>query len=149
MKGGTPKGEPGWKEGEKMRAPDFKYILVGVGVFIVLFTFPFWYNAGRAATTPTPNLDTPAIKQMGVKECVEPTSYMRANHMRLLNEWRDRVVRQGERVYVSTSGKEYTMSLQNTCLACHSNKAQFCDECHNYLEVKPDCWSCHLESKGK
>ena len=37
------------------------------------------------------------------------------------------------------------MSLTNTCLGCHSNKAQFCDQCHNYLEVTPYCWDCHVD----
>ena len=27
------------------------------------------------------------------------------------------------------------MSLSNTCLDCHSNKAEFCDRCHNYASV--------------
>ncbi len=29
------------------------------------------------------------------------------------------------------------MSLQNGCMKCHSNKKKFCDECHNYMAVKP------------
>ena len=29
------------------------------------------------------------------------------------------------------------MSLSNTCLDCHSNKAEFCDNCHTYASVKP------------
>jgi hypothetical protein len=35
------------------------------------------------------------------------------------------------------------MSLSQGCLGCHSNKEQFCDTCHNYAGVKPNCWSCH------
>ena len=29
------------------------------------------------------------------------------------------------------------MSLTRTCMDCHSNKAEFCDRCHNYLAVRP------------
>jgi hypothetical protein len=34
-----------------------------------------------------------------------------------------------------------------TCLECHSNKTKFCDQCHNYLDVQPYCWDCHLVPK--
>ncbi len=39
------------------------------------------------------------------------------------------------RVYTAADGKKYNMSLQNECMKCHSNKAQFCDQCHNYMAV--------------
>jgi hypothetical protein len=38
------------------------------------------------------------------------------------------------------------MSLSNTCLDCHSNKAEFCDRCHNYASVSPYCWDCHIDN---
>lgn len=131
-----------------MKIPDLRYILTGLIIFLVLMTFPFWYNIGKAASAPQPQVDTPAIQQLAEKQCVEPTAYMRANHMKLLEEWRDQVVREGRRIYVASDGKKYYMSLQNTCLECHSNPAEFCDQCHNYLGVKPDCWTCHIELKG-
>jgi hypothetical protein len=65
----------------------------------------------------------------------------------MLNNWRDEVVREGNRLYVAADGKEYNMSLQNTCMNCHSNKSKFCDECHNYVAVKPYCWDCHIAPK--
>jgi nitrate/TMAO reductase-like tetraheme cytochrome c subunit len=36
------------------------------------------------------------------------------------------------------------MSLSQTCLGCHSNKEKFCDSCHTYSGVKPNCWNCHV-----
>ena len=33
--------------------------------------------------------------------------------------------------------------------ACHANKAEFCDRCHNYAAVKPYCWDCHIDTKGE
>jgi hypothetical protein len=71
---------------------------------------------------------------------------MRADHMQLLDLWRHSVVREGKRIYVNPDGKEYNMSLSNTCLDCHSNKAEFCDRCHNYASVRPYCWDCHIEN---
>ena len=74
------------------------------------------------------------------------TEYMKAEHMQLLDVWRDSVVREGQRIYVNPEGKEFNMSLSNTCLDCHSNKAEFCDRCHHYASVRPYCWSCHIEN---
>jgi hypothetical protein len=53
--------------------------------------------------------------------------------------------------YTATRGPDhhqYDMSLQNTCMKCHQNKAAFCDRCHNYVGVNPSCWGCHVEPKG-
>jgi len=69
--------------------------------------------------------------------------------MKILDEWRHTVVRTQERIYTAADGKQYDMSLQNTCMKCHSNKTQFCDQCHNYLQVKPYCWDCHIAPKEK
>jgi len=80
-----------------------------------------------------------------MKECVASTEYMRASHMDLLNEWRDEVVREGNRIYTSPNGKEFEMSLTKTCTNCHYNKKEFCDQCHDYLGVTPYCWDCHVE----
>lgn len=124
-------------------------IIIGLIIFVGLFAFPIYYNMGKTAAMPEPNLDTPVINQLDEKHCVESADYMRANHMQLLDDWRDSVLRDGNFVYESSSGKKYIMSLQNTCMHCHSNKKEFCDSCHTYTNVKPYCWSCHLESKEK
>jgi len=34
-------------------------------------------------------------------------------------------------------------------MKCHTDKAKFCDRCHNYVGVTPNCWDCHVEPKGK
>ena len=63
----------------------------------------------------------------------------------LLVEWRDRVVRDGVRTYRDDSGREVVMSLSGTCIgACHTDKAKFCDRCHDYAAVAPACWDCHI-----
>ncbi len=119
-------------------------IITGLIIGVILLSFPFWYNLGKAAKFPEPKL-TPKAKQAG--QCVETKVYMKAHHMQLLNKWRDDVVRKGYRLYVGLNGKTFKMSLQNECLKCHSNKQEFCDKCHNFVDVKPYCWECHIEPK--
>ena len=68
---------------------------------------------------------------------------MKHEHMQLLIDWKDSVVRYGIRTYVASDGKEHVISLTNTCMECHSNKAEFCDQCHDYVGVQPYCWDCH------
>jgi hypothetical protein len=57
-------------------------IIIGLVVFVVLMTFPFWYNAGKAA--PAPELKMPEKE----KQCVESKAFMRAKHMELIDTWR-------------------------------------------------------------
>ncbi len=116
-------------------------IIIGLVVFIALVSYPIWYDAARGdiPTSADPKIIT------AEKECVAPTDYMKANHMDLLNQWRDDVVRRGVRVYTAESGRKFEMSLSHTCMDCHSNKSEFCDECHNYAGVNPYCWDCHIE----
>ncbi|MBC7358827.1 MAG: sulfate reduction electron transfer complex DsrMKJOP subunit DsrJ [Desulfacinum sp.] len=116
-------------------------IIPGIILFVGLFTFPLWSNMGKAAPAPKPEL--PKTE----KVCVMDTAFMKTEHMVLLNDWRDKVVREANRVWVGPDGKEYQMSLQNSCMQCHASKAKFCDQCHNYAGVKPYCWECHLEPK--
>lgn len=142
-------------------------LIIGVGLLLA----PFFYNAGKAAKAPAPEL-TPKAQAAG--ECVAPKAYMLRYHMQLLDDWRNTAVRGGERYY-DTSRKNwqlrlledmadapasagerhykpvrqkvYYKSLQATCMDCHSNKSKFCDQCHNYVGIKPYCWECHLAPK--
>jgi hypothetical protein len=137
-----------------MKLYDVGKILIGILVFAAIAAFPFYYNIGRVNAKPEPKYDTPAIqeweKQYGKKECVESKEFMRAEHMQLLNDWRDAVVRQDNRGYLSDANhKRFNMSLQNGCMNCHSNKKKFCDECHTYMSVTPYCWDCHIQPKEK
>ena len=118
-------------------------IIIGLLVFLALITFPLWYNVAKGKATYVPELEKPTTAD----RCVADTAYMMAHHMDLLNAWRDRVVRDGERIYVDAYGTKYEMSLTNTCLSCHSNKDKFCDKCHDYMGVTPYCWECHVDPK--
>ncbi len=134
-----------------MKIYDGRNIFVGLIIFLGLATFPIWFNHGKAAPPPEPKLDTPVIQAMALKQCVLPREEMRTGHMQILNDWRTNVVRNGKRMYVAADGKTYEMSLQNECIRCHSNKTQFCDQCHTYaglnLNSTPYCWTCHIAPK--
>ena len=132
-----------------MKIYDGGKIFIGLVIFVALFASPFYINMGKASAKPELKLDTPEIQQMAEKRCVEPKEYMRAEHMRILNDWRDAVVRDGDRDFIVISGQKYHKSLQNGCMKCHSNKKDFCDRCHSYVAVKPYCWDCHVEPKEK
>lgn len=119
-------------------------IIAGLIIFAGLVSFPVYYNMGKVASVPEPKTDTPIIQQLEKKECVESVEFMRANHMQLLNDWRDSVVREGKRELITVGGKAFEKSLQNGCMKCHSNKKEFCDRCHSYANVKPYCWDCHI-----
>ncbi len=120
-------------------------IIAGLVIFVVVATFPIWYTLGAAGDVSPPDLELPEDGS----QCVEDKEYMTANHMDLLNQWRDAVVRDGEKYYTSTmSGKRHEMSLTRTCMKCHSNRETFCDRCHDFAGVAPTCFDCHVERRG-
>lgn len=118
-------------------------IILFIVVACVLLLIPFAVNAGHKADAVEVSLDTPEINAMTDKQCVEDADWMREHHMQLLNEWRDEVVRGGEIMYVSSNGKVYEKSLDDTCLKCHSNPEEFCNKCHENANVELYCWDCH------
>jgi hypothetical protein len=120
-------------------------VIVGIAVFLIVVLSPIWYNAITGRAGYVPELVLPADE----KQCIESASYMRVNHIGVLNLWRETVVRTGERKYKARDGKIYGMSLAGTCMKCHSNKAEFCDRCHSYADVQPKCWDCHVAPKVK
>lgn len=117
-------------------------IIIGIIAFILIVTIPFTYNIiTQSGVAGAPEL---VILPQAGDQCVRDKDYMRANHMDLLNQWRDEVVRQGDRFTTGPHGNRIEKSLSNTCLDCHANKDQFCNECHNYMAVDPYCWDCHV-----
>lgn len=119
-------------------------IIPGLIIFLAFVTFPVWFNGLTTAS----DLPKPELPPGGEKQCVMPADYMRASHMQLLNEWRDNVLRDGNREILEINGKKYPKGLQMACMECHSNKEQFCDTCHTYAAVDPYCWDCHLTPKN-
>lgn len=118
-------------------------IVAGLLAFLVLITFPVWYDLASGTTSEAPDPVLPEDE----KFCVAPREYMKTSHMELLNDWRDQVVRNNVRTFVAYNGRTYRMSFTGTCMGCHTNKADFCDRCHNYAGVDPYCWDCHIDPK--
>ena len=79
-------------------------------------------------------------------QCVEPTEFMRRNHMDLLLHQRDETVHRGIRT------KSHSLV---ECIACHAERdsqgqfvsinaeGQFCQGCHATAAVSMDCFQCH------
>lgn len=123
-----------------------KAVIIGIVIFVAVFSSPFWTSwIGQDYTK------TGVVLPAGEKQCIEDTEFMRAQHMRLLDEWRDQALRVENRVYESAlNGKKWVISLQNTCMKCHSNYTEFCEKCHVANSVYPYCWTCHIiPTEGK
>lgn len=97
--------------------------------------------------------------------CVEDKDFMAANHMNLLIQWRQAVVRQADKSPIEINGEKYPKSLTKGCMKCHTSRENFCARCHEYMDVQqleplPElataqqpqrgirCWSCHVAPKG-
>jgi hypothetical protein len=117
-----------------------QYVIPLILIFLIGFFTPYWYNAMASSLGYEPELEKPQ------GNCVEDEEWMAANHMLLLQQWRTQTVRhgaEGGRIYHSiTYDKEFHAST-NTCWECHEDKTTFCDECHEYIGIKPECWDCH------
>lgn len=96
-------------------------------------------NAGQLAVPGS-------SKAAKLDSCVRPKEFMRRNHFELIKHQRDITVRQGVRA---------TTDSLSACIACHvqydkdnkpvpvNAKKQFCDGCHDWVAVEPDCFGCH------
>ncbi|MFE8035354.1 sulfur reduction protein DsrJ [Thiohalocapsa marina] len=85
-------------------------------------------------------------KAAGLENCVEPTEYMRRNHMELIRHQRDATVHDGIRS---------TKHSLAGCVSCHAGvddrqqpipinaDGQFCEACHDYTAVTLNCFDCH------
>jgi hypothetical protein len=115
-------------------------IILGLAVFLVLVTFPIWYNLVAGEEAQTPDIPQPTVGEF----CVMDTDYMKREHMTVLMEWRDEVVRNNDLLFVDDHGRTFEKSLTKTCLGCHENADDFCFKCHDYAGVEPYCWDCHV-----
>ncbi len=113
-------------------------IILGLIIFVALATYPFYTNFGKTVELPSELSAGPDEMHMGNI----PLINMRSDHMKLLDQWRDEVVRDGNR-FIEYDGDQYEKSLQQGCLGCH-DKQEFCTRCHSYAGVKPYCWDCHF-----
>ncbi len=108
-----------------------------------------------AVTTAEERL-VPLIPQGGIPQgksqrCVEETGFMRRNHMELLKHQRDQTMYKGIRT---------TRHSLRECVSCHAvlgsdgrpvtiaSSEHFCNSCHTYAAVTPDCFMCHASTPG-
>jgi predicted CXXCH cytochrome family protein len=99
-----------------------------------------------AAQGASGNFVVPGSQAAGLKSCVEPTDFMRRNHMEVIRHQRDATVHQGIRS---------TKHSLKDCVGCHVSKGseqsfspvnginQFCGACHAFAAVDLDCFQCH------
>jgi [DsrC]-trisulfide reductase subunit J len=120
---------------------------LGLAAFFLLGAYPVW-NAVASSAEPERPLLAAATDTVAGTECIEDTTWMKAHHQALLNEWRTSVVRDGDRTWVSSTGRTWDISLESTCLKCHASSETFCTRCHDYANVQPTCWSCHVVPEG-
>jgi hypothetical protein len=118
-------------------------IAAGLAAVLALVTLPIWYNAALG----TPRAPVALARPAG-ERCVAPLAEMRASHMTLLVDWRERVVRHQQRRFVAADGTAHEISLTRTCLGCHGSKVKFCDTCHEQAGVRTACFDCHLDREG-
>jgi predicted CXXCH cytochrome family protein len=97
-------------------------------------------------TLPALAADPLALPKAKGGTCIEAPAVMRRDHPDMLKHQRDETLRLGIRG-AKASLKE--------CIACHATTAsdgrpvpvsdpgQFCQSCHAYAAVKPDCFECH------
>lgn len=102
---------------------------------IAVILLPLAYSLASFVTaggkpSGQPVLERPAPQY---EQCVRDTEYMRYHHWELLNAVREDFVRHGQRGDIRFS----------RCRECHPNREGFCNQCHNQVNLQPDCFGCH------
>ena len=118
-------------------------LIGGLVIATAVLVGPLWFGWARGekpATLP---------KATAGETCVEPVEAIRKNHPALLATWRERVVRQGDRVHEKADGRAVRISLTDTCVGCHGDATRFCDSCHAQAGVTLSCWQCHAKQKNQ
>ena len=82
-------------------------VFLALALFLSLATYPIWKIQDQHSL-PKVSMETKG------DQCVAPADYMRENHMKLLEDWRDSVVRKGERFHIMPDGTKVEKSLTKT-----------------------------------
>ncbi len=113
--------------------------------------------AAAAAWTFSPNAawaddGRPVLPKAKRGPCIASPAEMLRNHYAMLLHQRERTLRLG------INGSKVSL---RQCVACHAADGpdgkpipvnapgQFCDACHEYAAVSPDCFSCHAATPDK
>lgn len=108
---------------------------ITIAVPVVLILIPalisvVGYVFGQSRHESAPFIEVPG---RGETSCVADVEWMRLHHWELLDQIRERVVRDGEREGIRLKD----------CRDCHANREHFCNQCHRAANVNLDCFGCH------
>ncbi|MBF0144084.1 MAG: hypothetical protein HQL57_04725 [Magnetococcales bacterium] len=116
----------------------FRPVVVAMALLAVLFGGAGGPEAGASSLGSGPpgggSQGGPQLAKAKGDACVKDRAWMRRNHMDFLKHRRDETVREGIRIRDE--------SLLN-CQSCHTSRTEFCDRCHSFVGVQPDCFHCH------
>ena len=109
-------------------------------ICLLALLLPVLAFASGRVPKPVIDIDKPG-------KCVEDTATMRREHPDMLRHQRDQTMREGIRT------RQHSLK---GCVECHASaktgsvlgQKGFCQSCHDYASVKPDCFGCHA-SKPK
>jgi hypothetical protein len=131
---------------------DFGKIIIGIIVFLVLLSIPVIVTqaSGNADYDPESKL-AESLESIEANSCINSNSaeYMRVHHSDLLYDYRTWAVRDdasgdtGDVYWTDEDGNKQLFSLNGTCLGCHTDRDAFCNVCHDYTAIQPNCWDCH------
>lgn len=116
--------------------------LLAVAIAVVIILFPFGYSVVQSVFSQGASLpESPA----GEGYCLDdvPRAYMRYHHMDLLKDLRDEVVRYGHGE-VEFHAERRKIEF-NGCWDCHPSRKEFCNRCHEPVNLYPDCFRCHYD----
>lgn len=126
---------------------DYRFTAVAGASAVVALAALLWL--GPAATVQATGIGDFVVdgsRAAGLENCVEPTEYMRRNHMEVIRHQRDTTV------YGGIRSTKHSLS---GCVECHAgydaqhqpvainDDDQFCSACHDYAAVKLNCFDCH------
>jgi len=118
-------------------------------VAAVVILLPIGFSLVWAVASPGAQIEQPFLQMPeGEEECVEDVAYMRFQHMDLLLEIRDGVVREGTKGQIVRNGTERTITLDG-CWECHTDRETFCNKCHDSVNLSLNCFRCHHDPSSE
>jgi hypothetical protein len=117
--------------------------MIAIAMFVAAWLFMQSGHGAFSSAKAVVAAPPPKAAAIDSTKCVASAEWMKSHHMQLLNQWRHDSVREGNRTHVTADGRYFDKSL-NSCLGCHASNPMFCFMCHEYANVKPTCWNCHV-----
>lgn len=114
--------------------------LIVVAISVVIILLPLGYSVVYSAFSQgAPLPEGPDTEGFCLNDV--PRKHMRFHHMDLLKDLRDEMVRDGKGK-VEFFGKTRQVEL-GQCWDCHASRKEFCNRCHEPVNLYPDCFRCH------